>query len=312
MNIALLGLGSIANRIIQGIKEAEDATLYAVASRDIQRSLIVQKESDALHAFGSYEEAYKDINVDILYIATANPYHYEMIREGLLHHKHVICEKPMVESIKQLEELFALAKEQGVFLMEAEKTLFTPLNQRIKEMIMQGVIGDVVAIDATYAQPTLYETESFEHWVFQDGFGGCTFDIGVYPICYCNYFANSTVKTITTEKRYEQLATDVHVQGMLTYANQVQATFCASWIMMSENEGTIYGTKGYIKTKNFWKNNCSELFLADGTIEKIEVPKTSDFKGEIEHAIKCIKSNLCESPILGLEETRAILRIVLN
>lgn len=307
-----MGLGAISKRIIEGIKEAEGAELYAVVSRDQERSNAVKQACGAKQAYGSYQQAWDDPAIDIVYIATANPYHYEMIKQSILHRKHVICEKPMVHSSAQLTELFALAKRHEVFLMEAEKTLFTPLNQKLKHVIDSGMIGELIAIEGTYAHPLLAETSDFNNWVFQDEFGGCSFDIGVYPICYCNYFANSSILHIQTKKRYRQFKNDVHIQGMLVYANGIIANFTASWIQSKDNVGYLYGTSGYIKTTNFWKNNEAELVLNDGTKTRIQVDKTSDFKGEIEHVITCIEQGLLESPILGYNETKAILDVVLN
>jgi predicted dehydrogenase len=65
----------------------------------------------------------------------------------------------MVADSKQVKELFAEAKSKGCFLMEAEKTMFTPLNRKLKQMIEEGVIGKLQAIRAEFSYDVLEDVE---------------------------------------------------------------------------------------------------------------------------------------------------------
>lgn len=311
-NIAVLGLGGISSRIIQGVLEAENAVLYAVAARDLKRAKSIQKQFGASVAYGSYDDLVMDPNVDLVYIATANQFHCEQIELCIRHGKHVLCEKPMVATREQLKTLFALAKQQGVFLMEAEKTLFTPLNQKLKAFVKAGGIGDIVSMEGAYCNSMYLDEKPEQHWVFDKAFGGALFDIGVYPICYLNYFADSPTQEVTVHRIYGVEQCDIYARGMIRYQNGVIGTFCTGWIGPNENNGMIYGTKGYIKTHNFWKHNVAEVVYANGESERIEVAKSSDFKGQIEHAIQCLEQGLLESPILGEKESLEILNVILQ
>ena len=310
MNIVVLGLGSISKRIILGIKEAEGAVLYGVASRDREKSLQYQKEYGAQKFFDCYDDVWNDNQVDLVYIATINALHYQQIKEALENKKSVLCEKPMVASEKEVEELFAIAKANNVFLMEAHKGLFTPLNQKIKAFIDSGELGDLVAIDATYSSSMYIDNSDHSHWVFNSEFGGCTFDIGVYPISYINYFAGSDIEDIHVERIKDKLDIEIYSKGLIRYKNGVVGIFNSSWISHNENNGFIYGTKGYIKTKNFWKNNVAEFVDNHGNIKEISVKLVSDFKGEIEHAIWCMKQGYLQSPVMGEKQSKEILQIV--
>ena len=139
-NVGILGLGNIANRVAKGVLCSEKASLYAVASRKIENAKSFADKYGAKTYYGSYEEMLKDSEVDLVYICTPNAFHYEQIKLCLSYGKHVICEKPMVKNEMQVRELFAFARDKGCFLMEAEKTMFTPLNRKIKKMITEGTI----------------------------------------------------------------------------------------------------------------------------------------------------------------------------
>lgn len=310
-NFVIVGLGSIAHRVAEGIVEAKNARLYGVCSRDAKKASAFAKAYDDVNIFDDFEMMLKDENVDIVYLATPNKVHYEQIKKSLNMQKHVVCEKPMVNSLEALEELFSLAKEQKCFLMEAEKTVFTPLNQKIMEYIQYGSIGDVIAIEATYANTFYYHSENLSHWVFQKEDGGAMFDIGVYPVCYANFIANSRIAKIESSSVYTKEGYDVYNKALLTYENGIVASVTCSWITANENFGFIYGTKGYIKTKQFWKNN-EAILVYDGHEEAIKVDLCSDFRGEMEHAVEYVEAGLCESPVLGYEQTKEILTVVLE
>ncbi len=159
-----MGLGGIAKRVIEGIVLTPSACLYAVASRDVSKAEAIRESSGAKKAYGDYEAMLEDPLVDVVYICTPNYLHHAHIMAALAHHKHVICEKPLVSNEAQLRECFAYAKEQQCFLMEAEKTLFTPLNQKIKEMIEDGVIGKVSYIEGSYGFLLPSEGLSTSYW----------------------------------------------------------------------------------------------------------------------------------------------------
>ena len=140
-NIGILGLGNIANRVAQGVLCSKKACLYAAASRNIENAGRFANQYGAKVFYGSYEEMLRDPKVDLVYICTPNTFHYEQIKLCLTHGKHVVCEKPMVKNEVQIRELFAFAREKGCFLMEAEKTMFTPLSFSF----LANSVGTIVA-----------------------------------------------------------------------------------------------------------------------------------------------------------------------
>ena len=148
IRIGVYGLGKISYRVIQGILYANNADLYAVCSSNLEKANAFKEEYGARKAYDSYEEMLQDANLDMVYICTPNYLHAKHIQMALNNHKHVVCEKPMCVSSKELNACFDYAKKQNCFLMEAHKTVFTPLNQKLFEVISNGQIGQVKSIDA--------------------------------------------------------------------------------------------------------------------------------------------------------------------
>ncbi len=309
-NVAILGLGNIANRVAKGIICSKKACLYAVASRNIDNAKAFADKYGVSIYYGNYEEMLKDPNVDLVYICTPNAFHYEQIKLCLSHGKHVICEKPMVKDETQVRELFALAREQGCFLMEAEKTMFTPLNKKIKEMIGEGVIGKLHAIRAQYCSEGL-DGLSLDHWVLGEEFGGCTYDIGVYPICAAHFYADAKMKEFQAEAvKNPEFKCDFGMDADIFYENGIYANVRSNWYYQADNKGkaVLVGDKGYFEIPAYWKGNKAYLHI-DGVRTEIEVDMESDFEGEVTHAIECIEAGLIESPILGEEMSVEIIRV---
>lgn len=308
-NIAILGLGSIARRVAKGIEYASNATLYAVSSRDLEKAKDFAEEFKALHAYGSYEDMLRDSSIDMVYICTPNYLHFEQIMLCLSYGKHVMCEKPLVSNMEQLKTCFQEATRRNCFLMEAEKTLFTPLNQKIKAMIAEGVLGDIQYIEGSYACAMDVSAMGNDHWCFRKEDGGSTFDVGVYPICYANYFSNSVIQEIQAVKEVAKAGYDIFAQISIRYENGVMASVRSGWKQPLLNIGYIYGTKGYITSENFWKNTVAHLHI-DGQQQKIEVEQKSDFTGEVEHAVSCIEQGLLQSPILHEDASIEIMKVL--
>jgi predicted dehydrogenase len=311
INFGIIGIGNIAHRVAKGILCSKKANLYAVASRDKDNAEQFQKQYGAEKAYGSYKELLEDAAVDAVYICTPNSLHYEQIQLCLSYGKHVVCEKPMVANSEQVKELFAQARKAGCFLMEAEKTMFTPLNVKLKEMIESGVIGKLRAIRAEYSYQVLEEVDE-DHWVLDKNMGGSAYDIGVYPISFSHYFANSKIENLIVKRvDHPKYECDFGMQADICYENGVYGFLQSNWFYTPEHKGSaiLAGEDGYIEVPAFWKGTKAYLHK-NGIVEEIEAEMESDFEGEVTHAAECIENNMLESPVLGECMSLEIIKVV--
>lgn len=309
INAGIIGLGKISHRVAKGMLCAKNVELYAVASRNIDSAKAFQEEYHATKAYGSYEELLRDEKLQMVYICTPNHLHYEHIMKSLSYGKHVLCEKPLVATDDEIKECFAYAKEQHCFLMEAEKTLFTPLNTKIKLLLEDGAIGNIQYIEGSYGYELKESDVPKDFWGYRKENGGSAFDVGVYPICYANYFANAPLQTIQVMKTDTKQGYDVFMQALLEYDNGVKASVRSAWNMNMDNKGYIYGDEGYIVTGNFWKSKEATL-VVEGSETNITVEMESDFCGEIEHAALCIESGFLQSPVMGEKQSLEIMKVL--
>lgn len=104
-------LGTIENsrHVVQAVADVEGARAQEFA----QRNQIPRH-------YDGFEELSLDRDVDVVYVGTLNPFHYAVVRLMLSRGKHVLCETPLCLGLPQAQELYALAEQRGLFLMEGE------------------------------------------------------------------------------------------------------------------------------------------------------------------------------------------------
>lgn len=84
-------------------------------------------------------------------LGTPHAYHYINARDAILAKKHVLCEKPVTLNAAELRSLISLAKDNGVFFMEAMWTRFQPLVKEFKMIAEEGSLGDPVTLHADFS-----------------------------------------------------------------------------------------------------------------------------------------------------------------
>ena len=83
MKVGIIGAGGIAVTMAKTLNEMEDATAYAVASRDLAKAQAFAEKNQIEKAYGSYEELFADLEVELVYVATPHSHHYQYMKMAL-------------------------------------------------------------------------------------------------------------------------------------------------------------------------------------------------------------------------------------
>lgn len=153
--------GLIANDFVTALRtlNRDDHHVVAVGCHDLSKSEKLANKFGIPKSYGSYLELAQDPNVEIAYVCTLNPWHYEVASLMLQHGKHVLCEKPLCMNSKQAEKLIALAKEKDVFFMEGLWVRFFPSYQYVRKQIRSGVLGDILSIKSEFGLEDLVRVD---------------------------------------------------------------------------------------------------------------------------------------------------------
>ena len=146
----IIGLGNIARQFARGLARSATGELVAVGSRTRESADRFAGEFSFDRAYPSYEELLADPHVDAVYVATPHPLHAEWVVKSAEAGKHILCEKPMGINHAQTMGMIEAAARHDVFLMEAFMYRCHPQTLKIVELIKEGAIGQVRAMEGTF------------------------------------------------------------------------------------------------------------------------------------------------------------------
>ena len=304
----ILSTASIIDRFIAAIRDSEQGEVYAIASRTVEKAKEAAERLNIDVYYGSYQELFEDENIDIIYIPTVNSLHYRDAKNALMHHKHVILEKPFTLTKKEAEELFEIARENNCFLMEGQKCVFLPVNMQVKEMIENEKVGKIKYIDLQAGFPQRF---NYDHWMYDLSYGGGSFyGSAAYTLDYMQYLFNDPKMEINGSCLVCPTGSDEvsHFEVVLNGDIMVSSTITMN--IPLKNKAVFYGDKGYIEVDQYWKSRYFDVYLYDGTHEHYEYPCVHEFVYEVNHVNKCLNEKLLTSPIMKPEVTIKTVELV--
>lgn len=316
MKWGILATGTIAAKfagtLVQMKNAGEDAKGCACASRSLEKAKAFAEKYEIEKAYGSYEEMLQDPEVEIVYIATPNNMHYDNIKACLLAGKHVLCEKPFTVTKEEAEEVMALAKEKGLFLMEGIWTYHLPAMKKMQELIQDGIIGEVVYARSDYG--FVARGARRERKFKSELAGGALLDIGIYNLALMRMAMNKeNAIAFTSTHRLNEYGTDDFSVIQLEYSKGRNATITTCIGIDMARSAVIYGSKGSITMNDF--QFCDSIKVkVDGEEEVIyDYPiQMGGFEYEIREAQNCVAQGKTESETVPHQETMALLESMLD
>lgn len=304
----ILSTASIVPRFVAGVNESNNGQVQAIASRTLKRAHEFANELGIAKYYGSYQELFEDPDIDIVYVPTVNGFHFRDAKSALLHGKHVIVEKPFALTRSQGEELFALAKEKNLFLMEAQKAVFLPTTHKVKELINQGAIGPLKYIEFKAGFPGRF---TYDHWMYDLALGGGSlYGSATYTIEYLQYLFDQPMLQIDGTCIKCPTGSDEICNFQLVVNDSILASSTIAMNVSLNNEAIFYGEKGQIRVPNYWKSNQLDLQLNDGSTTHFDFPFASEFVYEINHINDCLKSNQLQSNVMPASKTLETIELV--
>jgi predicted dehydrogenase len=153
-NIALTGTGKHAETMANCIKRRfENARLYAVASRSMEKVRTFAARHGIPHTFDSALSMAQEADIDLVHICTPTAVHHDEVLLFLRHGKNVLCEKPFAMTMQEAQEMIAVARENKVFLAEALWPRYMPMAKRIAEILRSGILGNIRMFTANLFYP---------------------------------------------------------------------------------------------------------------------------------------------------------------
>lgn len=301
----ILAPGGIAAIFAQDLRSTGRA-LVAVGSRSQARANAFAARYGVPRAHGSYEALVADPEVDVVYIASPQSEHAVHAEMALRHGKHVLVEKPFAMTGAQARRVRDVARETGLFAMEAMRTRFMPHTQRIHQVIRDGALGEIRGFVADHHQK-LDSNPVGRLWNPALG-GGALLDLGIYPISFASDFLGAP-EEITAVATMTATGVDLSTSMIFRYANGALASLQTAMDARGPNKAVIIGEKARIEVGSvFYKS--SRFTLLDGKDEVLEdFSEPYPFWGkqyEAQEVERCVAAGLGQSARMSLDESVAI------
>lgn len=207
-----------------------------------------------------YTESYEQLleRVDAVYIISKPEKHYVDSKKALLAGKHVLCESPIAFSKQESDELFKIAEERGLIMMDAIKTAYATAYERLVLLAKGGKIGKVVSVDAVCTSLrdglTIEGTDLSRKWNSMCGWAPAAL-LPVFQILGTDY----KQKILTTMFLDKTANIDAFTKIDFVYPKAVASIKVAKGAK-AEGELIITGTKGYIYVPApWWKTDYFEV-----------------------------------------------------
>ena len=270
---AVLGVAKIAvTKVIPAMQKGEWSEVVGIASRDIQKASRAASDLRISKAFGSYEEALADRQVEAVYIPLPNHLHVPWSIRAAEAGKHVLCEKPIGLGTKECRMLMAARDRTGVKIGEAFMVRTHPQWLRARELVRSSKIGDLRAVTAAFSY---FNRDSANIRNILEFGGGAIMDIGCYPVQISRFlFGEEPVAVTARIDRDPESRIDRLSSAILAFPSG-HAVFTSSTQLAPYQRVQVLGTKGRVEIEipfNAPPDRPCRIFVDTGTVTVEEFP----------------------------------------
>lgn len=258
--IGIIGSGRIAHRFVPETKVVNGAEVVAVLDPDkVSGEALAQKYGiEAYTDFDAFIE-----KVDVIYVASPHLTHYDYVKQSLLADKHVLCEIPFMLRKRDALELYQLAEDKNLVLLEASKTAYCPAFGHIVTLIKSGIIGDVVDVKASLSKMVEPPTRELD----PEQAGGAMNEHGSLTLMAIIKLLGIDWKDVDFHSKREN-GVDIYTKGVINYPFAT-SSFTLGIGVKTEGNLVISGTKGYVYVPApWWLTSYFEVRYEDQTNNK--------------------------------------------
>jgi predicted dehydrogenase len=281
----VLGAAAIAlRRVIPAMQRSKSCEVVAIASRDAAKAEATARALGIPRSYGSYQALLADPEVEAIYNPLPNHLHAEWTLLAATAGKHVLCEKPLAMSAQEAREMVDGCARAGVRLMEAFMYRLHPQWARVRSIVAEGRLGELVTIQSFFSYWNLDPRDIRN--IPKYG-GGGLMDIG----CYCinvprMLFGAEPNRVRASIRRDPVFGTDVLTSATMEFGEH-QATFTCSTQAEPDQRVHVVGTEGRLLVEipfNIPGDRTTRLLLTSGgdppvapNTEVIEIPPADQY-----------------------------------
>ncbi|MGD0780429.1 MAG: Gfo/Idh/MocA family oxidoreductase [Dehalococcoidales bacterium] len=272
MKVGVIGVGNMGKNHVRVYREL-GTELVGVAdiNFDVAQNIAAQYKTKA---YSDYNELLAK-GLDAVSIAVPTTRHKAIALAAIQKGVNLLIEKPIADSVENAQELIKAAKSHKVKLMVGHIERFNPAVRTLKEIIDDGVLGDLVYISAKRVGPFVPRVSDV----------GIIIDMATHDIDVIRYFIGKECTSVFARStRWKNVKGDAAI--ILMGFGEVSASVEVNWYTPHrERNLAVTGTKG-VAYLDYIKQEI-EIFKAEWKMIP-EVPRAEPLKLELEHFLDCV------------------------
>ena len=235
----VLGTGWIAERFAGSLARNTRQRVTAVGSRSVASATDLAGRIGTPRAHGSYADLVADTEVDVVYVATPHNLHQRHALLAVDAGKHVLVEKPIALNAAEADEIAARAADRGVYCAEALWTFFLPRYDVIRQLLDDGVLGDVRTVLADHGEWFPDTHRILRH----DLAGGALLDLGTYPLAFASWVLGRPERIVAIGQDVPGGQVHGQVSAVLQHPGGAQSAVNTTIMADTPNRAAIAGTR---------------------------------------------------------------------
>lgn len=252
LRVALMGLGSYANRVAEAMLSSKRAKLVGVISGtpskvETWRAKYGIPEKNC-YGYSNFDQIKDNPDIDAVYITTPNALHHDQAIRVAAAAKHVIVEKPMALNAKEAEEMIVACKKAKVHLLVGYRLHFEAKTLEVIRMRKAGDFGKVLFFQGLSG----FRIGDPTQWRLKKALagGGSLMDIGIYSINGARYMVGEDPIWVTaqeTKTNFEKFAdgVDETIQFQMGFPGGAVASCLSTYNMNNLDRFFLNGEKGF-------------------------------------------------------------------
>jgi xylose dehydrogenase (NAD/NADP) len=305
----MISTAAIGAELVPAFRRAAANELIAVASRDPERAKSYAQQHGIPRSYAGYESLLEDEELDAVYIALPNALHGEWILASLEAGKHVLCEKPLTPTSAEAAELFDLASSHQLVLAEAFMYRHHPKTLRVREMLREGLIGELQTIRCSFSFRVVEPKSDIRYSA--ELAGGALRDVGCYCVSYSTFAADAEPEYVHGYAPDTQADVDERFYATLAFSAGAVAQFDCGLNIPLNLGATLVGSDGIIHVPMPWYAHLDPLsvYLRKGDdVKEIPTPGENAYLLEIEDFAATIRGE--REQLIAPAETVRNLRVI--
>lgn len=308
LRVGIIGTGNIALAMAYTLSKMEEAQLYAVASRSLEKADAFAGRFGGAKAYGDYRQLAQDDGVDLVYVASPHMFHHRHARCCLENHKPVLCEKAFTVNAAQAQDLVDLAHANNTLLVEAMWTRFMPFTKTIQQLVAEGAVGRPVTVMASHGQYLTHIPRLVEPQLA----GGALLDLGVYTLTAASLILGGEVTGYTSDCVRWPTGVDAAHNITLHYGGLQNAMLTGSFLTALPQHWLVCGEEGVLQIEGISRPTQAKVLNKKGEVqaEHNAPQQITGYEHQVLACITALREGAIECPDMPHAESLRMMRLM--